>query len=391
VLVLRPAGLFLVLLALPRLARADTPITDRNYIIDSYRGAAVADYRVVGMGGVSLATAEGAWGLLANPAAAASRPATAGSWFYWDFLFDAYTPSLGVDFDNNGTPQDRFNGHTGALNAGLIGMFGAWGVAVSVTGELRDYTPGGGTAADLSAALWRLTLARSFADGEFVAGASLVAGGFNLRLPTSGVELVNAADWSVEGGALWQPPARDFRIGLSFRPAMTVRVDPTACDPNNCDGYILPESVKFPWTAGAGVALRLGPTPWNRRIRDDFRDEASTILAADVIVSGPVSQGAGLEAFLQKRLQPSGQTASVSVRFGAEYEWVPGWFRIRGGTYWEPPRFEDVEGRLHVTLGFDLRLFSFSFWGDPYRMRLSLAGDVARQYGNSVLSLGFWH
>src|SRR6267142_2523259 len=134
----RAGGLFLLLLALPRLARA----------------------------------------------AAASRPATASGWFYWDYLFDAYTPSLGVDFDNNGMAQDQFNVRTGALNAGLIGMFGAWGVAVSVTGELRDYTPGGGTAADLSAALWRLTLARSFLDGELVAGASLVAGGFNLRLPT---------------------------------------------------------------------------------------------------------------------------------------------------------------------------------------------------------------
>ena len=387
----RAGCVLLVLLSLPRLAAADGPITDRNYTIDAYRGAAVADYRVVGMGGVSLATAEGAWGLLANPAAASSRPATAGGWFYWDYLLDAYTPSLGADFDNNGTTQDRFNGHTGALNAGLIGMFGAWGVAVSVTAELRDYTPGGGTTADLSAALWRLTLARSFADGEFVLGASLIAGGFNLRLPATGVELVNAADWSVEGGALWQPPDKDFRIGLSFRPAMTVPVDPGACDPNNCDGYILPLSVKFPWTAGAGLAWRLGPTPWNRRVADDFRDETSTILAADVIVSGPVSGGAGLEAFLQKRLQPSGQTPSVSVRLGAEYEWAPGWFRIRGGTYWEPPRFENVDGRLHLTLGFDLRLFSFSFWGSPYRMRLSLAGDAARQYGNTVLSLGFWH
>src|SRR5262249_55726 len=100
---IRASGLVLVLLALPRLARADGPITDRNYTIDAYRGAAVADYRVVGMGGVSMATAEGAWGLLANPAAAASRPATASGWFYWDYLLDAYTPSLGADFDNHGT------------------------------------------------------------------------------------------------------------------------------------------------------------------------------------------------------------------------------------------------------------------------------------------------
>jgi hypothetical protein len=387
----RPGGILLLILALPGFARAAGPITDRNYAIDAHRGAAIADYRVMGMGGVSLATAEGALGLLSNPAAAASRPATASGWFYWDFLFDAYTPSIGVDFDNNGTLQDQFNTKSGALNAGLLGMFGAWGVAASVTAELRGLTISGGTEANLSAAIWRLTLARSFADGEWVAGASLVAGGFDLRLPSSSLDLVAAADWTIEAGGLWQPRDQNWRVGVSFRPTMQARIAPTACDPNNCLGYILPERTEFPWTAGAGLAMRFGPTPWNRHLQDDFRDEKSTIVAADVLVSGPVSQGAGLESFLDKQLQRSGQTASVSVRLGAEYEWVPGWFRIRGGTYWEPPRFEDVEGRLHVTLGLDVRFWSFSFWGSRYRMRLSLAADAARHYGNTLLSLGFWH
>jgi hypothetical protein len=389
--VIRPGGLVLLLFAAAQPARADGPITDRRYTIDAFRGAAVADYRVIGMGGVSLATAEGATGLLANPAAAASRPATASGWFYWDFLLDAYAPGLGVDFDNNGKPQDQFSGKTGALNAGLVGMWGAWGGALSVTAELRDVARPDGTTASLSAAIWRLTLARSFADGEFVAGANLVAGGFNLRLPESGTELVNAADWSVEAGGLWQPRERNLRVGLKFRPAMRVRIDPAACDPNDCAGYILPERVQFPWTAGAGLAWRFGPTPWNRRVQSDFLDERSTTLAADVIIDGPVAGGAGLEGFLEKRLQRSGEGPSVSVRFGAEHEWVPGRFRIRGGVYWEPPRFEDVEGRLHLTLGLDVRFWSFSLWGSNYRLRLSLAGDGARRYGNSVLSLGFWH
>ena len=52
---IRPAGLVLLLLAVSRLARADGSVTDRNYTIDAYRGATVADYRVVGMGGASLA------------------------------------------------------------------------------------------------------------------------------------------------------------------------------------------------------------------------------------------------------------------------------------------------------------------------------------------------
>lgn len=389
--VIRPAGLVLMLLAVPRPARADGPITDRHYTIDAYRGAAVADYRVIGMGGVSLGTAEGALGLLANPAAAASRPATASSWFYWDFLLDAYTPALGVDYDNSGTRQDQAIGKTGSLNAGLIGMFGAWGAAITVTGELRNFTLPGGTEAMLSAAILRLTLARSFADGEWVAGASVVAGGFSLKLPASGVNLVDATDWSIEAGALWRPPERSLRIGASFRPSMKPRIDGTACDPNDCYGYILPERIEFPWTAGAGIAVRAGPTPWNRRVAEDFRDEKSVIVAADLMVSGPVPGGSGLEAFLEKRLQRSGRTASLSLHVGAEYEWIPGWLRVRGGTYWEPPRFDDVSGRLHLAIGLDVRFWSFSLWGQGYRLRFSLAGDAARRYGNTVLSLGFWH
>ena len=115
------------------------------------------------------------------------------------------------------------------------------------------------------------------------------------------------------------------------------------------------------------------------------------ILGADALVSGPVAGGSGLEAFLEKRLQRSGGNASLSLRLGAEYEWIPGWLRVRGGTYWEPARFDDVSGRLHVTLGLDVRFWSFSLWGSRYRLRFSLAADAARQYGNTVLSLGFWH
>jgi hypothetical protein len=270
-------------------------------------------------------------------------------------------------------------------------MFGAWGTAVTVTAQVRDFSLPSGTRASLSAAMGRLTLARSFAEGEWVAGASLLVGGFTLKLPSSGIDLVNVANWSVEAGALWQPREQNVRVGVSFRPSIQARLDGTACDPNNCLGYILPERVEFPWTASAGIAMRWGGTPWNQTIASDFRDEKSTILAADLIVTGPVANGDGLDAFLEKQMQRSGQTASASLRVGAEHEWIPGRLRVRAGAYWEPTRFDDVSGRLHATAGLDVRLWSFSLWGTPYRLRASLAGDGARRYGSSVLSLGFWH
>jgi len=389
--VIRSATFVLLLFSVASAAHADGPVTNRNYGIDAYRGAAVADYRVIGMGGVSLATAEGATGLLANPAAAASRPATSSSWFDWDWLLDLYAPGLGVDADNSGIPQERMIGKTGAFNAGLVGMFGGWGTAITLTGEVRDFSLPGGTQASLSAAMGRLTIARSFIDGEWIAGASLVVGGFTLKLPSSGTDLVNTANWSVEGGALWRPHGQNVRVGVSFRPGFLATIDGTGCDPNNCYGYILPGRVEFPWTAGAGVAVRFGGTPWNDMVASDFRDEKSTIVAADLIFTGPATNGDGLDAFLEKQLQQSGASVSPSVRLGAEYEWVPGWLRVRGGAYWEPNRFDDVSGRLHLTMGLDVRFWSFSLWGSRYRLRASLAGDGARRYGNTVLSIGFWH
>ena len=55
-------------------------------------------------------------------------------------------------------------------------------------------------------------------------------------------------------------------------------------------------------------------------------------------------------------------------------------------------RDSDLAKRYYgETLGLDVRFWSFSLWGSPYRLRASLAGDGARRYGNTVLSLGFWH
>jgi hypothetical protein len=162
-------------------------------------------------------------------------------------------------------------------------------------------------------------------------------------------------------------------------------------NPETCLGFILPNEVDVPWELAAGIAWRHGATPWNQKVASHWRDEREVIVEADVVVDGPVTNGSGIEAFLQHQLQTSGQDPNVSPRLGAEFEWIPGWLRVRGGTYWEPGRFFDNSGRLHATLGLDVRLFSFGFWGDPYRLRISMAADGADRYGNAALSLGFWH
>ena len=46
---------------------------------------------------------------------------------------------------------------------------------------------------------------------------------------------------------------------------------------------------------------------------------------------------------------------------------------------------------MHATFGVDVRVYSFCFWYERYRARLSLTADGADHYFNGGLSLGLWH
>ncbi|MCP4249020.1 MAG: hypothetical protein GY778_18405 [bacterium] len=126
-------------------------------------------------------------------------------------------------------------------------------------------------------------------------------------------------------------------------------------------------------------------------MRGSWRDERYVLLAADMIIQGAVDNGHTIEGFINQVLQPSGRGPSVSVRAGAEYEWLPGRLRVRAGSYWEPGRVIGIAGRPHLTLGTDVRFWAFCFWNDRYRARLSLTVDVAEKYGNTGVSIGLWH
>ena len=370
-------------------------ITDRDFALDAYHGSTVASYRIVGMGGTSLATAEGAASMSSNPASVASRLATWNDWFEWDFSLDLYNPDLGTDHDNNGLSQSESTGTTVAGNGGIMMYLGEWGVGFSAVDETHELELSTGEPAELAAGLIRLSVGRSFRARELTFGLSLTLGTFSLGVTNDeGATiraLVDAGATSLEAGFLWRPPRQNLRVGTRVTLPVTASLDDVGCDPMNCGGYVLPERVEFPWSAGVGVAWRRGPTAWNIAVHDDWRDEKSLILAADVLITGAVDDGAGLEAFLGHQLQPSGRELVVSLRGGAEYEWVPGWLRVRGGLYWEPGRFSGVSGRAHLTAGLDVRVWSFCFWGDRYRLRLSAASDLAPRYTNVIGSLGFWH
>jgi hypothetical protein len=368
-------------------AEEPVPITDRDWALDLYRGAALGSVRIVGMGGVQVALAEGSAGTLGNPAAAATRKATSTGWWDWDWHLDAMEAVYASDFDNNGLVDDGRSSTTGSF--GLAGMYYSWGAAVAVSTQRERLTAAGGGELSAIATVAKFAVANTFGDETWTAGAAIRAGTFTLD---GARPLFSITGAGLEGGALYKPYGEDLRVGATLALPVTGRnVDVAACDPLACEGHILPERVAVPWELAVGAAWRFAPTRWNQFVGGKFRDERGLIVAADLRLVGAVADGMGLEAFSQDLWQRSGRHVSFGANVGAEWEALPGRLRVRGGTYWEPGRFADVRGRPHVTAGVEVGFFTFRFWWNKkYRLRLGVTGDFAPRFGNAGVSFGFW-
>jgi hypothetical protein len=376
------------------------PITDRDYALDLYTGSAIGSVRVIGMGGASVALAQGSVGTLSNPAAAAVRRTTRSGNWAWDFHIDGQSAVLASDFDNNGL-EDTTDASSQLATAGLVIYYGAWGVGVSATAFSTRIVEDDGDDSTVDnvlepqGSIARIAIGRSFRGEAHTVGAALRFGSLGALRPREGLDeltLFTIAGPSAEAGYIWRPPRRSLRLGASFAlpvKAQTLKVGD--CDPLDCEGYILPERVEAPWMTSVGAAYRIAPSPWNQRVNQKYRDERSLLVAVDLAITGGVPDGHGLEAFARHMLQRSGEHAVVTARLGAEAELLPGWLRLRAGTYWEPARFEDSSGRLHGTAGVDVRLVEFDLFGSAYRLQVAATADVAARYGNTGVSLGFWN
>jgi hypothetical protein len=371
-------------------AEEPQPITDRDWALDLWSGAALGSVRIVGMGGVKVALAEGSSGTLGNPAAPAARKATSTGRWDWDWHLDALEAVYASDFDNNGIVDDARS--STSATAGLAGMYYQWGAALVVsTHRERLGAPAGAGEPDLTAiaTLAKLAVARTWADETWTVGAAFRFGTLTVE---QGNPLFTITGAGLEGGALYRPFREDLRVGATLALPVTGRnVDNPNCDPLDCEGHILPERVAVPWELAAGVAWRFGPTRWNQWVGGKFRDERGVIVGADLRLTGAVDDGMGLESFGRGLWQRSGRSLSLGAHAGVEWEALPGRLRLRGGTYWEPGRFVDVSGRPHVTAGVEVGFFTFRFWWNKkYRLRMGATGDFAPRFGNAGLSFGFW-
>ena len=396
---LRIPFLLVVLAAFPASIAADSiefdslaDLSNRNYTLDLYQGSVLGSARIVGMGGASVALAEGSAGTVANPAAPAVRPATSNRNWDWDWHLDWLNPDLGSDFDNNGLNTDNETSVAPLLTAGFVGQYKTWGISFNATAITNTAEPENGEqSVTTDAQIFRMVVAKSFLEEVFTLGIGIRIGSLDLTTEDN-TQLFSIVGTGLELGAVWRPAQINLRVGSTLSLPISGRdINNSTCDPFDCGGYILPEEVAVPWSISTGVAWRFAPTRWNQHIRKPFRDERALTVAGDIVITGPVKNGHGIEAFTRSKLQPSGQDTVFSFRSGVEYELTPGRLRLRAGGYWEPGRFENIRGRIHGTAGVEVRFWSFRLWGSPYRLRASVTGDFAKKYINTGISIGFWH
>lgn len=79
-------------------------------------------------------------------------------------------------------------------------------------------------------------------------------------MDASGQTLFTHLGPSPDAGLVWMPRGQHFRIAISGGlPFNTVPIS-YSCDPNNCDGNILPTNAVVPWDTTLCVARRFGLT-----------------------------------------------------------------------------------------------------------------------------------
>ena len=377
-------------LALASSAYADGPITNRDYAIDIYEGVAIGNTAWVGMGGAGAALITGTAGTLINPSAPAVRETTDTSRWDWDYHFDVLSARASEDYDNNGIQVG--DGGAELFTAGLGMRIGNWASAITYSRQIAPIVNGTPTPdddLDAKAERFRYVLARYIAGSDLAVGVGFQNVTFRV-VPEGGDTLFSINGTGLVAGATWVPKMQNFRIAAAVESKILGADVASRCDPENCMGYILPQNVVSSARVIGGFAYRFAKTPWNQLVPTRWRDEYALTTTADVLITGSAPNAYGIEAFGLQQLQRSGRHTAVSLRAGAEGEVIPGRLRLRAGGYWEPERFDDQGGRMHVTFGLEVRVIQLWLVGSR-RLRLSFTGDVASQYRNVVASIGFWH
>ena len=198
----------------------------------------------------------------------------------------------------------------------------------------------------------------------------------------------------------------------SFDLAPRVTEDPANGD-RRVGGFYLPTGVNLPWELEWGAAVQVGPRPLNIGYTDEatlpepkgvahdiLRRRARALprekllLSFGVLLTGPTRGAVGVASMLAQVVDRSGEKTSLTMRGGAEAEFLPNRLKLRAGSYMEPTRFRESTARLHGTTGFEVRVVDWSVFGifpEDNSFRVSGAVDAARGYFGWSLAVGSWY
>jgi hypothetical protein len=189
----------------------------------------------------------------------------------------------------------------------------------------------------------------------------------------------------------WRQLERDRRRRYELARVASVHGDASASARALDEEFALEEALDETTLSRAESGLD-AEIRWRLRQLERFH----VLILSSLVLSGAAKEAVGVESFLERITQRSGASLSYSPRVAVETESVPNWLRLRAGTYNEPSRFPSNRdgGRLHGTLGFDLKLFRFDAFGlvhegTIWQARGSL--DAARNYFGWSVAIGVWH
>jgi hypothetical protein len=358
------------------------PIVDNNYNLDLRQGPVLGSSRKVALGGTYIGVAEGIASLSSNPAGVAFRPERSITRFDWDWTA-GLTRLDSDDFDNNGSTPPNYKSHR-IRSLGLMGQFGPWGLGVLSDSEIIALESPEADDDEYVLSVASLTLGRQFLDRELTVGVGLRATTTKVRTKAIDATLgkLSGAGWDV--GALWNPEGGPWRFGMTY--SSSIRSDESLETSDDTvvtvKGLIIPQQVILPARLGLGASYAIDSAP--------FWKDHKWLVASDLLFTASSANAVGVESVLAQKVQPVGTDDTISIRLGSELEALPGRLRLRLGSYYEPSNYEGVSSRMHVTGGFEVRLFHTSIWGD-YDWSLTATVDAARDYLNVLVSIGFWY
>ncbi len=360
--------------------------------IDFHGGPLLTSSGITGFGGAYTAIAEGVEGYFRNPASIANRNASATGFLDLGFTLDLQTTTNdAIDFDNDGDTLPDASARS--ITAGARVALGPFALGAVYT--QRRFSASGNPATpmplDASFTIEELagTAGLSLLEGALITGVGI--GARWLALDPGNVE-AEANSLFADFGVLYRPVYSNLRVGGRVRL-------PSNVGAKISNGARI-ATARYPWEANVGVAYMVpfGDRVWNETIggwegwgaKRTFHDNRHVTFSLDLVADGAVDDAVNPEGFLcgdPTCARRSGDKMSLAAHVGIESEIIHDRFRLRVGSYSEPDRVANkLDGRLHITGGADLRLFTI--WILP--IKVGVAFDLAPRYSNIQLGLGFW-